>query len=249
MTEGKDIRKVRKGFGNVATHINHMLEELMKLKNIPAITAKESLILKMKDADLLFDDFSLEKCETVRNELRDLMGFIPDDVRYHVIDADDYLIGDDDDQSGGPYKSYTEKAREYIETGSPALTKLRFLDELTEEEKTELEEVFKSKLGSEAEYAAWSNNAPLLPFLRLLVGIADEAIETKFGSFLNSEVLNEMQLTYMRQIISYARENGDIAFLDLQRVSPFCDVDVTELFGENIRYIKTLINGLHHPVM
>ena len=53
----------------------------------------------------------------------------------------------------------------------------------------------------------------------------------------------------MNQIISYARENGDIAFLDLQKVSPFCDVDIMALFGPKIAHIKTLINGLHRPVM
>ena len=44
-------------------------------------------------------------------------------------------------------------------------------------------------------------------------------------------------------------ENGDIVFLDLQKVSPFCDVDIMSLFGTNISYIKTLINGLHRPVL
>ena len=84
---------------------------------------------------------------------------------------------------------------------------------------------------------------PLLPFLRVQVGIADEAVQTKFGSFLNSETLDPQQLTYMNQIISYARENGDIVFLDLQKVSPFCDVDIVSLFGTKITHIKTLING------
>ena len=53
----------------------------------------------------------------------------------------------------------------------------------------------------------------------------------------------------MNQIINYARENGDIAFLDLQRVSPFCDVDIMELFGTGIKHIKELVNGLHKPVL
>lgn len=53
----------------------------------------------------------------------------------------------------------------------------------------------------------------------------------------------------MNQIIDYARENGDITFMELQRVSPFCDVDIMALFGQKIADIKTLINGLHRPVM
>ena len=245
----KDIRKIRHGFGNVGKKIDDMLAELVKLKTIPAIVQKEKLINQMRNADLLFNNFSLELCEKVRLELRELMRYIPDHRRYYVIDARDFII---DTVTGGGIvkeKTYAEKAQEYIEKGSPALAKLRNLDELTDAEKKELETVFKSKLGTEAEFAVWSASKPLLSCLRVQVGISDEAIQTKFGAFLNTNTLNEQQLTYMQQIISYARENGDIVFLDLQRVSPFCDVDIMELFGSNLSYIKTLINGLHKPVM
>ena len=250
MEAEKDIRKIRHGFGNVGTKIDSMLAELVKLKTIPAIIQKEELIKQMRNADLLFDNFSLEECERVRKELRDLMAYIPDDKRYYVIDSKDFVI--DTTAGGGSVtreKTYAEKAQEYITKGNPALAKLRNLDELTQDEKDDLNNTFLTKIGTAADYAAWSGNKPLLPFLRVQTGIADAAIETKFGSFLNSETLNEQQLVFMNQIISYARENGDIAFLDLQKVSPFCDVDIMDLFGTNISHIKTLINGLHRPVM
>ncbi len=247
MFEGKDIRKIRHGFGNVGKKIDDMLEELTKLKTIPAVVKKEELIKKMRNADLLFTNFSLEECERVRLELRDLMSYIPDDTKYYIIDIKDFIIDE-----GNPHvieKNYAERANEFIAKGSPSLVKISNLDALTQEEKDELEETFKNRLGSPADYAAWSGNKELLPFLRIQVGITDAAISTKFGSFLNSNTLNEQQFTYLNQIINYARENGDIAFLDLQKVSPFCDVDVAELFGSNIGYIKALINGIHQPIM
>ena len=246
--EGKDVRKIRHGFGNVGKKIDTMLEKLTHLKTIPAVVAKEALITKMRDADYLFEDFSLERCESVREELRDLMQYIPEDKRYYIINASDFVI-DTGSSEVTREKTYAEKAQEYINGGSPALAKIRNLDELTAEEKAELDDVFKARLGTGAEYVTWSGNKPLLPYLRVQVGIADEAIATKFGAFLNEATLNEEQLAYMWQIISYARENGDIAFLDLQRVSPFCDVDIMALFGANIAHIKTLINGLHRSVM
>lgn len=249
METGKDIHRIRHGFGTVSKKIDDMMAELAKLKTIPAIIQKEQLIWQMRNADLLLDDFSLEKCEKVRKELRDLMKYIPDDVRYYVIDTKDFVI---DTSAGGQVskeKTYAEKAQEFITSGNPALAKIRNLDELTQDEKNELEAMFKTKLGTAADYAAWSGNKPLLPYLRVQVGIADEAISTKFGDFLNDSTLNAQQLAYMNQIISYARENGDIVFLDLQKVSPFCDVDIMALFGASITHIKTLVNGLHRPVM
>ncbi len=249
MGEEKDIRRIRHGFGNVGKKIDDMLEELTKLKTIPAIVKKEQLIKQMRNADMLFDNFSFEECERVRKELRDLMAYIPDDRRYYIIDAKDFVIDVDGGGEVTKEKSYAEKAREYIAKGSPALAKIRNLDDLTQSEKDDLETTFTSRLGTPADYAAWSGNKPLLPFLRIQVGISDSAIQIKFGSFLNSETLNVQQLAYMNQIISYARENGDIVFLDLQKVSPFCDIDIMALFGANIKHIKTLINGLHRPVM
>ena len=247
--EGKDVRKIKHGFGNIGKKIDAMLEQLTKLKTIPAVVKKEQLINQMRNADLLFDDFSLEKCEKVRKELRKLMQYIPDDVRYYVIDTNDFIIDTSDGGGVAKEKSFPEKVQEYISKGDPVFSKILNLDELTQQEKDDLETMFKTKLGTAADYAAWSGNKPLLPHLRVQVGIADEAIRTKFGSFLNAATLSEPQLAYMNQIISYARENGDITFMDLQRVSPFCDVDIMALFGAKIVHIKTLINGLHKPVM
>lgn len=81
------------------------------------------------------------------------------------------------------------------------------------------------------------------------VGIADEAIKTKFGTILSDSGLDEMQKNYPEQIIEYARKNGDISFMDLHKVSPFCDYDIIELFGDKIGLIKNLVNGLHKAVM
>ena len=111
-------------------------------------------------------------------------------------------------------------------------------------------DVFTVQLGTLSEYNTWSGNAPLLPFLRIQTGINDEAIQTKFGSFLNNNVLDEMQLTFMQQVIEYARVNGDVTTGDLMKVSPFCDVNIMELFGaEKFDYLKQLINGLHKTVV
>lgn len=249
MKADKDIRKIKHGFGNIGNKIDDMLLELTKMKTIPAILQKEKEIKRMRHADYIFEDFSLERCEEVRENLRNLMPYIRDESKYYVVDVKDFIIDEGDGSPIVKEKSYVEKAQEYIQKGNPSLAKIRNLDELTDDEKLELEDTFKSKLGSEADYAAWSGNMALLPFLRVQVGIADEAIQTKFGTFLNDSVMNEQQLAYMNQIISYARENGDITFMDLQKVSPFCDIDIVGLFGAQIAQIKILINGLHKPVM
>ena len=123
------------------------------------------------------------------------------------------------------------------------------MEPLTDEERARLTEVFTTKLGTKADYNAWSNGMALLPFLRKQVGISNEALDLRFGSFLNSETLNDQQLEYMRQVIAYARENGDATSTDLLSESPFRDVNLSTFFGQDkMAYLKQLINGLDRPV-
>ena len=247
--EGKDITKIRNGFRSVAAELTYRMEALLKLKTIPAIVAKTQLITDMIDGAYLFDQFSLERAEFVRKELRDLMAYLPNEKNYVIINIKDWVETKETDPTPDS-KPYPQKAQEYLNTSTlPSLAKLRNLDPLTDEEKKELENLFTVRLGTSAEFTAWSGGMELLPFLRQQLGIADEAIATKFGSFLNPQTLNPMQMSYCQQMLDYARKNGDITMTVLLKESPFCDLDVTQVFGTNIVYIKQLINGLHKPVM
>ena len=248
--EGKDIRKIRNGFRSVADELSYRMQALLKLKTIPAIVQKTELITAMIDGEYLFEHFSLERAESVRKELRDLMAYLPNEKNYVIINVDDWVEDKEDTAQPDNKKPYPQKAQEYLsESKLPALAKLRNLDPLADEEKKELVNIFTSRLGTPAEFTAWSGGMELLPFLRQQLGIADEAIATKFGSFLNNQTLNPMQMSYCQQIIDYARKNGDITMTVLLKESPFCDMDVTAIFGTSIVFIKQLINGLHKPVM
>jgi hypothetical protein len=225
------------------------MNALLKLKNIPDVMKYEQLITAMIDGNYLLEDYSIERAEYVRKALRELMIFIPDKREYQIVNFEDRLITEADDTSLNK-KTYQEKAKKYIDLSKdPAVIKLRNLEELTAEEKDGLNNVFMVKLGTPADFSAWAGGQKLLPFLRLQTGIADAALQYKFGSFLNTNVLNDAQLNYMQQIISYTRGNGDITFSTLQSTSPFSEIDVMALFDDKIVHIKNLINGLHKPVM
>ena len=247
--EGKDARKIRNGFKNVDSELTKRMNALLKLKTIPAIVEKTDLITAMLGGAYLLDHFSLERAEDARKALRNLMSYLPDKQGYALIDVIDWV--ENEEKPDFDYdKPYPQKAQEFLDSSNlPSLAKLRNLDPLTADEKSELKAIFASQLGTEAEFNAWTGGMALLPFLRLQVGISDGAIQTKFGSFLNAQTLNPLQLNYCQQIVDYARKNGDISTKVLLKESPFCDMDVTQIFGANIGYIKQLIDGLHKPVM
>ena len=253
--EGKDPATIRNGFASVKTLFTKRMEQLQKLKTIPEVLKREKLIAAMMDGAYLLDDFSFERAEYVRKELRDLMKYIPDERNYYIIDLPDSLI-DEGEQSGMQRsKSYIEKANEYLQDdGNVMLAKLRSLEPLTDEEKEQLKQVFTATIGSGADFAAWSGfawgeHAEALRFLRKQVGIADETIEQKLGHALNDPELNEQQKTYLQQIVAYAQANGDITPKTLLNESPFNSIGVVELFGaEKFLIVKETLNTLHKPL-
>ena len=246
--EGKDPAKIRNGFVNVTSEITARMKELLKLKTIPDVVRNEQLIRDMMNCEYLYSSFSLERAEAVRKQLRGLMQYLPNVKRYFIIDIPD-KIDTDTDTPSDTQKPYSEKAMEFV-AGSNHLTlaKIRNLDGLTDEEKAELNQIFCEQLGTEAECKTWTNGMELLPFLRLQVGIAEEAIQTKLGAILNAEGLDEVQRGFMQQMVEYAQQNGDITSKVLMQESPFCDYDVGDLFGAQMALVKKLIDGIHKPV-
>ncbi|NBH61827.1 DUF4145 domain-containing protein [Anaerotruncus sp. 80] len=246
--EGKDPLKIRNGFINVSDAISTRMKELLKLKTIPDVVKNEQLIKDMTDCNYLYENFSLEKTENIRKQLRRLMQYLPDKKNYWIVNIPDKII-DEQTPAASPEKSYAERAEEYIQNSqNPVFAKIRNLDMLSDDEKNELEDIFYNQLGTITEFNMWSENKALLPFIRLQTDIADEAIQTKFGAILSDQTLSEMQRGYLDQILDYAKTNGDITFMDLQQVSPFCDYNVVDLFGDKLTLIKDLINGVHKPV-
>ena len=232
----------------VKNAINFRIEELMKLKSIPDIMNKMDLLEEMYDCKLIFDNFSLEKVESVRKEMRGLMTYLPDYKGFVIIDHEDYEIIDPTD-TAPKEKTYKEKIGEYLaDTKNPILAKIMNLDELTKEEQDELENQFTNVLGSVSDFKSISKGLPLLPFIRLQVGFTDAAVSNKFSSFLNSNILDPQQLAFCNQIIDYTRVNGDFTPKIILTVSPFSDMDVVNLFGTKFSYVKQLISGLHKPV-
>ena len=235
------------GLMTIIDHINLRLNELCKLKSIPEIVEKSDFIDSMFDCKYILKDFSFEKAEYARKQLRDLMIYLPDHKEFVVVEHDDYYL--DDKSPIVNVKNYAEKVQEYLfDTQNPILAKIMNLDELEKEEQEELKNQLTNVLGTESDFKGISNGLALLTYIRKEIGFTDYAIKNKFGSFLNNNVLNPSQLLFCNQIIDYCRNNGDFTAGIIQKVSPFCDIDVISLFGVNFTYVKQLITGLHKPV-
>lgn len=250
-SEGKDPRFIKHGFRSAASEVSERAASLLKLKTIPEVMKKESIIAPLLDGEQFIDDFSLEKGEFVRTELRDLMRYIEDRRKYYIVDFPDTLISKDEQSGINKQKSYADKLDSYLnDESNTTLAKIRMLEPLSNDEKAQLSHDLKEKIGTAADYASIAGSMAVLPFVRKQIGISDEAIEIKFGETLHCNQLSDEAREYLLQMIEFARVNGDITAQQLQVESPFCDMDFDELFpDESMLYLKTVLDGLHKPVV
>ena len=67
----------------------------------------------------------------------------------------------------------------------------------------------------------------------------------KFSEYLSGNLLNAQQQEFIKTIINYVRENGDVDLSDMVNSEPFNNYDLVELFGERLQALKTVVALLH----
>jgi type I restriction enzyme R subunit len=126
--------------------------------------------------------------------------------------------------------------------------KIQRLEPINAEDLKVLERILWEELGTKSEYEETTDIDNLAVFVRSLIGLSQEAINEKFGEFLDGNTLNAQQQEFVKSIINYVRENGDICKEDLIEKSPFDNYDIITLFGENISSVLKIVSILHDSV-
>ena len=104
------------------------------------------------------------------------------------------------------------------------------------------------ELGSEDDYHNISKNASIPVFVRSIVGISQEAINEKLGQFLNDSALNSNQQQFLKVIINFVKENGDITVDDLVNSEPFESIQLDRVFYDNVDTVIEVVNVLHESI-
>ena len=148
-------------------------------------------------------------------------------------------------------RTYREKVIDYLaeNSDSPVIKKIHNLEPITNNDLQELERILWHELGTQQEYAETTNIGNLAVFVRSLIGLSQEAVNEKFGEYLNGNLLNAQQQEFVRTIINYVRENGDVELSDLVNTEPFNNYDLTEIFGINLPTIVSVVKKLHESVL
>ena len=226
-------------------------QALLERLSIPQVAEKKELLLEVI-TQTYWNDVNVEKLEHLRNELRYLIQYITDEVGIYSTDFKDELIDQGTkDINIIDFKTYEEKVIDYLLSNevNETIIKIKMLDKITVEDLKELERILWQELGTKDDYFNVTKEENLAVFIRSIVGIEQEAINQKFSEYLNTNILSSKQQEFVKSIINYVQQNGDITKQDLVDKSPFSDFDVVELFDDKIGVLINVINNLHESIL
>lgn len=206
--------------------------------NIPEIQAKTELIQKILHTNYL-EDAGIGEFEHMREELRDLMKYIPaNKTMKYVTDLTDDILNmtwNDSELDSNELANYKAKAEYYVRQHQDtlAIAKLKTNRPLTDTDVKALQGILWNELGTKEDYEREYGEKPLGEFVREIVGLDMNAAKEAFSDYLNEINLDSRQIYFVNQIIEYIVHNGIMKDLSVLRESPFTDRgSVVEIFTD-----------------
>ena len=229
-------------------------QALANMTTIPQIRVHIPTIEKVQTRQY-WENLTIQGLEELRQELRDLIKFIDGGTvsKVYEIDIND-TITENGTRAGvniAGIKTYEQKVIDYLAENSDkeVIQKIKNLEKINSNDLKELENILWNELGTKEDYFKFTEKENLAVFVRSIVGLEQQAINLKFGQFLAENVLNSRQQEFVKTIISYVRENGDVTFDNLVNSSPFDNIDIIRMFGDKIYIVQKIVEQLHGSVM
>ncbi len=199
-----------------------------------------------------WDNPAIDRLEKYREDVRDLMQYLPPRVNPVEINTPDEVEAREPiEPTIIDIRTYKEKVIDYLAENmdNATINKIKNLEPIDADDLRELERILWHELGTKEEYKSATDIDNLAAFIRSIVGIEQSVINEKFGDFLNDNVLNSNQQEFVKAIIDYVRENGDIVADDLIEKAPFDSYDILSLFGNNIIFVTQMVNKIHQSIV
>lgn len=226
-----------KKYGKARSDLMKKVSAVASVANIPEIMAQSDLIDKILHTDYV-ENAGVNEFEYIRENLRNLMKYIPKTVLRYDTNFDDEILSMDWNESeleNDDLKNYKAKAEFYVRQhmDNAAISKLKSNVPLTAEDVQALEKILWSEVGTKADYEAEYGQKPLGEFVREIVGLDMNAAKESFSVYLNDTSLDSRQIYFVNQIVEYIVHNGLMKDLSVLQESPFTDKgSVVEIFTD-----------------
>jgi len=241
-----------KKYSRARTDLLKKVNGIAGVANIPEIMVQSELINKILHTDYL-ERAGINEFEHIRENLRNLMKYIPKVSIKYITNFDDEILATDwneSDLDSDDLKNYKAKAEFYIRQhqDQAAIAKLKSNVPLNADDVKALEQILWNEVGSKKDYEAEYGQKPLGEFVREIVGLDMSAAKSAFADYLNSVSLDSSQIYFVNQIIEYIVRNGVMKDMSVLQEPPFIDkgsivevfTDVSVWFG-----IKKIIDQIN----
>lgn len=182
---------------------------------IPQIKAKLPTIKEI-NSDSYWAANDILLFEKTREELRDLMKFLVDEVgpkKKIITKLTDPIIDIKEGQKLDPaydFEDYKKKVNRYVNEhgNSIVIHKLTHNIPLTASDYAELERVLTQELGSKEDYKREFGDTPFGLLIRKIAKLDHDAAMEAFSIFINDASLNQKQIAFVHKIINHVEQNG-----------------------------------------
>ena len=231
--------------------------KLQERASIPQVAAKMPIINEIADHKF-WETATLSKLEWVRKEVRELVQFIlGTDNRTFTINIKDAVELQGTSPGIVPTMTYKQRVIDYLAKNRnlPVLNKIFNMEKLDDRNIEELERILWEELGTKEEYQRYVERGNMIcgdsvgAFIRAQIGVDRIVAVDRFSKFLSGVSLNTMQEEYLKTIITYVCENGDITAGTLVNVSPFSEFDWYDIFGQHLVSVRDYVNNLHNIIV
>ena len=226
-----------KKYSRARTDLYKKVSGIASVANIPEIMVQSELINKILHTDYL-DNAGINEFEHIRENLRDLMKYIPRISVKYITNFDDEILSvewNESDLESDDLKNYKAKAEFYIRQhqDDAAIAKLKSNVPLSTEDIKSLERILWSEVGSKKDYEAEYGEKPLGEFVREIVGLDMTAAKAAFAEYLNDVSLDADQIYFVNQVIEYIVRNGVMKDMSVLQEPPFTDRgSIVEVFTD-----------------
>ena len=226
-----------KKYSKARSDLFKKVSAVASVANIPEIMAQAELIDRILHTDYV-ETAGINEFEHIRENLRDLIKYIPVSKVHYDTNFDDEILSVDWKESeleNDDLKNYKAKAEFYVRQhmNDVVIAKLKSNVPLTAEDVQALEKALWSEVGTKQDYEAEYGQKPLGEFVREIVGLDMNAAKEAFAQYLNDASLDSRQIYFVNQIVEYIVHNGMMKDLSVLQEAPFTDHgSIVEVFTD-----------------
>lgn len=227
---------------------------LEKKATIPAVRERMETIKEVQTASF-WERRTLDSLERVRKELRELVHVLAEsrDERRFVINIEDAISSDAVAAPVTLKATYHDRVIDYLakHTDNEVLRKIQNFEQLTTDDVNELQRIFWEELGTRTEFDEATNgkkyNHNVAAFIRVIQGVDRQKALALYTRFIKDGNLTGEQEQYLKEILNYLSENGDLQMSDFMEY-PLNRNRWRDVFGEHFVGLKDFVNELHNVI-